>query len=263
MPRLLKEMSPARSGRHAPRAVCPVTSLNRLTRGRLASAIQLTSSKTSASRQPGESQLMWQTQFAPDPARRCRHTRSSRRSGRASGPTTRRCARARASWSRCLPNTRAVRATSRRRSRCRRCRRARSRDGRAGARTAPARSVPAISATSTGICASAPRAARRRSRSPAPAEICSSSLLPSGLETEMTGICGLRAKLVRSGEPQIVVQIPSWIRSPGEIEDAPSAPRASRSATLPGIGRPSVTTNVPATSPSPETPAKMSLTVAA
>ena len=250
MPRLLKEMSPARSG-WRPSAPSPVKS-------RIASL-----ANSSDLRHPvdvlEDVGVAAAGRVAVDVAdavpleierERVGEPGRARRSGRASGPTTRRSGPC---GSACRGARRArapARAASRRRSRCRRCRRATSRGGRARARIAPARPCPSSSATSTGIL-----------RQP-----CSCSGDEGGVDSvrlellDQPGSVGVRDRddgdrglpAPRSSgraSPRSTCRCPRGSARPARCRRRRAAPRSSRSATLPGIGKPSVTTNLPATSP--------------
>ena len=71
------------------------------------------------------------------------------------------------------------------------------------------------------------------------------SALPSGLFTATTGILGLRGRSSRSGVPQMEVQMPQWMSTPGLMAMTPTAPFCSNSRILPGNANPSEMTILP------------------
>ena len=106
-------------------------------------------------------------------------------------------------------------------------------------------SVPGISATSTGQRFHPSSSLVLIVTSTGPASTWALSACPSGRLIAMTGIAGFRPIESRSGAPQIVVQMPSWIACPGFMKMSARAPSAARSATFLGVASPSVRTILP------------------
>ena len=105
--------------------------------------------------------------------------------------------------------------------------------------------APAMCATGS-LHGYQPSSSRTSSRTVSPTASFSRS--PSGLLTATTGVPGFVARFPVVGVPQIDVQIPQWMFSPGLMKTCPAAPAASKAETMPGIANPSLSTILPATS---------------
>ncbi len=94
-----------------------------------------------------------------------------------------------------------------------------------------------------------------------PAFAAAISSCPSGLLTATTGIFGLRGRSSRSGEPQIVVQVPQWMSMPGLTAITAFAPHSSSSEQVPGLAKPLRIAILPPTRVGPSTPPSLKISL--
>ena len=88
------------------------------------------------------------------------------------------------------------------------------------------------------FCMNQPSSSSVRMVASPPRAASAISFCPSGLFTATTGIFGLRGRSCEVGLPQIVVQVPQWMSTPGLTAISPMPPHSSIRLVSAGLPKP-------------------------